>query len=227
MNTPYRKEIFKILISSSNVSDAVENLLLLDLQQKMVTKLISSQEIIAVIGHLFLKEKKVNEFYVQVLNKLCQTGSQNGQKKGKNKNNQSRSFLISLKTNLWDRLNEVISDESENVSDGAWPHERLFLLTSSLTLKSNLISLLVFKNFDFINLSKNGKVFLKKFFTTAALDATGFSKLVNSTRQESANSKNLLSSIAVFIQFYLLGGEANPTDKSLKKFKNLIDILTE
>ncbi|EGC28514.1 hypothetical protein DICPUDRAFT_160053 [Dictyostelium purpureum] len=118
MNTDLRKTIFCILMTSEDFSDAFDKIMELKLKDKQ------DREVIHVLMHCCLKEKKFNPYYYHLVHRLCIHDS---------------NFKFTLQYCIWDHLKDLESetDISYRLNQQLQPIEIVFfrlLFTYLLTL---------------------------------------------------------------------------------------------
>jgi len=178
MNTPLRRTIFGIVMKSDDFEDACQRLQLLELSNKQVSRQVLTREIVVVIVSCFFKEKAVNMYYLHILGKLSTVGPQ------------SRSFMLSLRTVLWDRLK----------NDEVVKPKRLAVLVSKLSgADYEVLNLQVLKNIDFTEVSGSLEQFLQKYLTLIDKSKTLPTLVDRSALHKSSDGQTLTRSLLVFI----------------------------
>ncbi|CAF3383196.1 unnamed protein product [Rotaria socialis] len=135
MNTDVRRLVFGTLLTSEDCDDAVEKLHKLNLSK------VQEREIIHVTVHCCLHEKGYNPYYTLILQRFCAY---------------DRRFQISLQYHTWDRFKDLSLLNDKQLANFGSALSQL-LLSKSLTLN-------VFKNFNFIELTPSARTFLVELF---------------------------------------------------------------
>ncbi|CAF1269039.1 unnamed protein product [Adineta steineri] len=135
MNTDIRRLIFGTLLTSEDCDDAVEKLHKLNLNK------VQEREIIHVTVHCCLHEKVYNPYYTLILQRFCAY---------------DRRFQISLQYHTWDRFKDLSLLKNQQLANFGQALSQL-LISKSLTLN-------IFKNFNFIELTQSARTFLVELF---------------------------------------------------------------
>ncbi|CAF4576821.1 unnamed protein product [Rotaria sp. Silwood1] len=135
MNTDVRRLIFGTLLTSEDYDDAVEKLHKLNLSK------VQEREIIHVTVHCCLHEKTYNPYYTLILQRFCAY---------------DRRFQISLQYHTWDRFKDLSLLNKQQLANFGSALSQL-LMSKSLTLN-------IFKNFNFIELTPSARTFLVELF---------------------------------------------------------------
>ncbi|UJR29904.1 hypothetical protein I4U23_017452 [Adineta vaga] len=135
MNTDIRRLIFGTLLTSEDCDDAVEKLHKLNLNK------IQEREIIHVTIHCSLHEKTYNPYYTLILQRFAAY---------------DRRFQMSLQYHTWDRFKDLSLLNDHQLAN--------FGTVLSQLLISKSITLNIFKNFNFIELTTSARTFLVELF---------------------------------------------------------------
>ncbi|CAF3781611.1 unnamed protein product [Rotaria sordida] len=135
MNTDIRRLIFGTLLTSEDCDDAVEKLHKLNLSK------VQEREIIHVTVHCCLHEKTYNPYYTLILQRFC---------------GYDRRFQISLQYHTWDRFKDLSLLNKQQLVNFSSALSQL-LISKSLTIN-------IFKNFNFIELTSSARKFLVELF---------------------------------------------------------------
>ncbi|CAF1396808.1 unnamed protein product [Adineta ricciae] len=135
MNTDIRRFIFGTLLTSEDCDDAVEKLHKLNLNK------VQEREIIHVTVHCCLHEKTYNPYYTLILQRFCAY---------------DRRFQISLQYHTWDRFKDLSLLSDQQLAN--------FGTALSQLLVSKSITLNIFKNFNFVELTPSARTFLVELF---------------------------------------------------------------
>merc|ERR1712150_190744 len=168
-----------------------------------------TQEILHVCIHLYLKEKSLNEYYLHVISHLAASGSN------------SRTFQISAKTAVWDRID--LYTDPETSAESSEEINRFVSLIFHLAFVGQTLTLGIFKNLDFSDLGKKAENLLKFYLKKVAVygNSENLSSILNKTKLEKARDvKTLTTSLAMFIDFFMID------DRLEKKMKQKLEILS-
>ena len=136
MNTDIRKAIFCIIVSAEDYTDAFIKLVKLSLKKQQ------EREIIYVIVHCALNEKKNNPFYSFLMQKFCEY---------------DRRFRMTLQFHTWDKIKMITQMKKQQISNFAAMHCHL--------IETGAMSLSVLKNVEFGEMNKFLLQFLCELFT--------------------------------------------------------------
>lgn len=137
MNTDIRKAIFCIIISAEDYTDAFIKLVKLSLKKQQ------EREIIYVIFHCALNEKKSNPYYSFLMQKFCEY---------------DRRFRMTLQFHTWDKVKMMSEMKSQQISNFATMYSHL--------IGTGAMSLSVLKNVEFGEMNKYLLQFLSELFST-------------------------------------------------------------
>ena len=137
MNTPVRRDVFVVMMSSSDAIDAYERLVRLDLRGKQ------DREIVRVLVECCAQEKAYNQFYFDLACILCE---------------QNRQHRASLQFAFWDIMKTLSSD---NFTDRRAMN--VSRLLGGLVAKFH-ISMSILKIVDMSELTQRMTLFLATFF---------------------------------------------------------------
>ncbi|RNA03977.1 nucleolar MIF4G domain-containing 1 [Brachionus plicatilis] len=195
MNTDIRKAIFCIIVSAEDYTDAFMKLVKLSLKKQQ------EREIIYVIVHCALNEKKTNPYYSFLMQKFCEY---------------DRRFRMTLQFHTWDKFKMLTGLKKQQISNFAAMYSHL--------IGTGAMSLSVLKNVEFGEMNKSLLQFLSQLFTTL------LTKQSNDRIQEIfmkiASIKKLYqlrNAIKLFINHFMLtdkGKEIEVDDKFLKFSRN-------
>ena len=141
---------------------------------------------------LYFKEKKVNSFYTNVIGKLCTSG------KG------SRTFLISLRTTVWDKIKLIDDSSLKKPIDVS----RLVSFLKELSFgRFDCLNLGVMKNFDFTELGKKEEVFVKRYLKVLNKEEVGVVRGLVERSKFGSNEgmSNLRKSLMIFVNHFVEG----------------------
>ena len=138
MNTPTRKSIFYLLMTSNDVDDAYEKLCKLDLKGKQ------DRDIVQVAIQCCIMEKTYNPFYSQLLLMFC---------------DQNRQFKVTLQYMLWDIIKSLTDDDKKSQQKARNLAKLMAVIISTFTL-----SITTLKIIDVTELSKCASILMSELF---------------------------------------------------------------
>lgn len=142
MNTDIRKNIFLVVMSSRDVTDAFERLVRLDLKGKQ------DREVARVLCECCGSEKNYNEFYAELAALFCM---------------QNRQYKITLQYAFWDLFKILNEDDAESKKKTDRRAINMARMLAHLTVQFHM-SLSVLKVVDASELSSGMMLFLATFF---------------------------------------------------------------
>ena len=141
MNTPVRKSIFMVVLTSTDYMECFERIDKLKLSGRQ------ERDIVYVVGHCCLSEKKYNEFYSMLAQRLCLHNSQ---------------FALTFRNYFKDRIKQIDSLNDQQVQNLS---NLLFHLLANLADANLNLQLLSVINF-LSDLSPKTLAFLNNLFTS-------------------------------------------------------------
>jgi len=199
MNTTIRKQIFCVIVSSEDYTDAFEKLLKLNFTEKQF------REVIHVLLDCSLQEKMYNPFYAHLATRLCDF---------------NRSNQVTFQYALWDRFKSMNTLKKHNL------HNLKQILAHMVASKS--VSLSVLKIISFGALDQTSRKFFSSFFRTFLLEYPTNSIKIAFQRIASLPKLSLLrQGIKLFLQQHVISPvDDAPDDRvSAKKIKELMEIV--
>ncbi|CAO3686703.1 unnamed protein product [Rhizopus stolonifer] len=159
MNTDIRRTIFITIMSAEDYLDAFEKLFKLGLNE------VQQREICRVVLQCIGNEKTFNPYYMLVSKRLCEV---------------DHSFKVTFQYCLWDFLRECGEgdvgglERSSNEKFVESKDVRLSKIVNTAKFYAALIadgalSLLILKSVNFLNIQKNGRIFLETLFVNTLL----------------------------------------------------------
>eukprot|EP01132_Coremiostelium_polycephalum_P008650 gene8650-10647_t len=207
MSTDLQKTIFCILLSSEDYLDAFENIMELKLKDKQ------DREVIHVLMHCCLKEKKFNPFYFHLAYRLC---------------NHQESFKYTLQYTIWDYLKDLTQ-----LSKGPGGLCRISNLSNLLArlIENHTFSLTILRVVDFNQLDPISIAFYRLLFTYLLTKPTEsqveniFERIVTSlsSKKQQNNSSHLTlkKGILVFFIHGLLSTDDGDDDQDTNEMELL------
>eukprot|EP01133_Synstelium_polycarpum_P019015 gene19015-22761_t len=213
MTTDLQKAIFCIVMSSIDYIDAFEKLMELELKDKQ------DREVVQIILHCCMKERKFNPYYLHLLNRLC---------------NHDGNYKFTLQYNLWDKLKELKS-MTGNVHGVVSLANLMARLVETYTFTLSVLRVIEFDNLDPVSIA-----FFRVFFTYLLTTPTEseveslFERLVL-IQQESIKSKkkgdtkqaDALHALIKGIKIFFMHGLLSVTPPANQKEKESRELLRQ
>ncbi|XP_076286950.1 nucleolar MIF4G domain-containing protein 1 homolog [Lasioglossum baleicum] len=200
MNTDTRRNIFCILMTAEDYVDAFENLHHLGLKEQQ------AEEIIHVLMHCCLQEKKFNPYYAVLAQKLCEY---------------NRKYQLTIQYALWDKLKTLNTHGTKQLSN-------LARFLTHLILEKSL-ALSVLKVIQFTELDKHTMQLVRQIILGILLHKNEQTCLQVFERiSTSSQLQTFRESLRLFINYFLIrnidsSGTLGEKELTLKKRAELMD----